>query len=289
MLKKRAKIFHMSFIGKNIKKIRTVKKLSQAQFAELFNLARPSVGAYEEGRTEPKIDTIIAMANYFGLSIDALLRKELTVNELYSLDILKGEFDPTQMPPALGKSQKKDTSQPSPVNTTQPLELGIPLVSRELGLEYIVNLGNKDFISKLPRVSLPHEPKNNQRAFVHSGQEMYHNESGLRQGDILLCTPESKEKLPSLKTGNVFVVVTPRRIVTRRLAAATKDSIELKADNPAFDNSTVGAEEILEIWEANGYWSEHLSPPLHMESRMFQLENRMQELEEKLLKISRES
>ena len=34
----------MSFIGKNIKKIRTVKNLSQAGFAQLFNLARPSVG-----------------------------------------------------------------------------------------------------------------------------------------------------------------------------------------------------------------------------------------------------
>ncbi|MCZ6899785.1 MAG: transcriptional regulator, partial [Bacteroidetes bacterium] len=34
----------MSYIGKNIKKIRTIKKLSQAQFAQLFNLARPSVG-----------------------------------------------------------------------------------------------------------------------------------------------------------------------------------------------------------------------------------------------------
>ena len=36
----------MSIIGKNIRKIRTVKKLSQAAFAEIFNLARPSVGVH---------------------------------------------------------------------------------------------------------------------------------------------------------------------------------------------------------------------------------------------------
>ena len=52
----------MSFIGKNIRKIRTIKKLSQADFAKIFELARPSVGAYEEERAEPKVDTIIQIA-----------------------------------------------------------------------------------------------------------------------------------------------------------------------------------------------------------------------------------
>ncbi len=278
----------MSFIGKNIKKIRTVKKLSQAQFAELFNLARPSVGAYEEGRTEPKIDTIIAMANHFGLSIDALLRKELTVNELYSLDILKGEFDPTQLPPALGKSQKQSLTPVQEPLKSPATDTGVPLVTRDLNLEYIVNLGNMDFIGTLPKILLPHQLKSNQRAFAHSGQEMYHNECGIRQDDILLCSFRQKDQPAKLKSGNVYVVVTPRRIVTRRLAGASNNSIELKADNPAFDNTSLPAEEILEIWEAIGFWSEYLAPPMHMENRMFQLENRMQELEEKLLKISRE-
>ena len=77
----------MSFIGRNIKKIRTVKKLSQAAFAQLFNLARPSVGAYEEGRSEPKLDTIIQMAAHFGLSVDVLLTKELTINDLYKFNL----------------------------------------------------------------------------------------------------------------------------------------------------------------------------------------------------------
>ncbi len=72
----------MSIIGKNIRKIRTVKKLSQAAFAEIFNLARPSVGAYEEERSEPKLETVIQIANYFGISIDSLLTKELTINDL---------------------------------------------------------------------------------------------------------------------------------------------------------------------------------------------------------------
>jgi DNA-binding XRE family transcriptional regulator len=55
----------MGVIGKNVRKIRTVKKLSQAAFAEIFNLARPSVGAYEEERSEPKLETVIQIASLF--------------------------------------------------------------------------------------------------------------------------------------------------------------------------------------------------------------------------------
>ena len=72
----------MSFFGKNIKKIRGVKGLSQQAFAEVFDLKRATLGAYEEGRSEPKIDTIIKIANYFSIKIDDLLTSELTVNKL---------------------------------------------------------------------------------------------------------------------------------------------------------------------------------------------------------------
>ena len=73
----------MSFFGKNIRKIRIAKKMSQTEFANLFNLKRTALGSYEEGRAEAKIDTIIKIADYFKLSLDQLLRKELTINEIF--------------------------------------------------------------------------------------------------------------------------------------------------------------------------------------------------------------
>ena len=72
----------MSFFGKNIKKIRSVQNMSQQAFSEIFDLKRATLGAYEEQRSEPKIDTIIKIANYFSITIDDLLTNELTVNEL---------------------------------------------------------------------------------------------------------------------------------------------------------------------------------------------------------------
>lgn len=79
--------FKMSCFGKNIRKIRIAKKLTQTEFANLFDLKRTAVGAYEEGRSEAKIDTIIKIADYFNLTLDQLLRKEITVNEIFHFNV----------------------------------------------------------------------------------------------------------------------------------------------------------------------------------------------------------
>ena len=124
----------MSFIGKNIKKIRSVKKLSQADFAKLFDLARPSIGAYEEGRAEPKIDTIIEIAKKYRLSVDLLLTKELTINELFNFDIFKGDL----------KDHKIESG---PISRT----VGIPLVVSKHAVEYLVRYKNQDYVDSLPQ------------------------------------------------------------------------------------------------------------------------------------------
>ena len=54
----------MSLFGKNIRKIRNVRNMSQQSFADLFDLKRGTLGAYEEGRSEPRIETILKIANY---------------------------------------------------------------------------------------------------------------------------------------------------------------------------------------------------------------------------------
>ena len=94
----------MSFFGNNIRKIRKVKKLSQAAFADLFGLTRASIGAYEEGRAEPKMDTIIAIARQFNLTLDEIITKELTVNDLYKFDIFKEH----NIHPAIQKNKQSE-------------------------------------------------------------------------------------------------------------------------------------------------------------------------------------
>ena len=70
----------MSNFGKNIKYLRQSNGFSQQQFAGLFELSRASIGSYEEGRAEPKIETLIKIANHFHVTVDQLIRGTVDTN-----------------------------------------------------------------------------------------------------------------------------------------------------------------------------------------------------------------
>lgn len=76
-----------TILGKNIKKLRLFKSMNQTEFAELFDLKRSSIGAYEEGRAEPKLEALIKISNYFDLAIDAIVKGELTVNQIAGFEL----------------------------------------------------------------------------------------------------------------------------------------------------------------------------------------------------------
>lgn len=72
----------MTKIGANIKKIRTTKGLSQQAFADLFELTRGNISSYEENRAEPRIETVIRIANYFCIPVDHFITQGITINEI---------------------------------------------------------------------------------------------------------------------------------------------------------------------------------------------------------------
>lgn len=76
----------MSNVGNNIKKLRKVKGMSQQAFGDLFNLTRGNISSYEEMRAEPKIEIILRIANYFGIPVQHLIEKNLSVNEILNFN-----------------------------------------------------------------------------------------------------------------------------------------------------------------------------------------------------------
>lgn len=91
----------MSLFGINIKKIRQVKGLSQKAFADLFDLNRGVISSYEEGRAEPKIETILKVANHFNLSLDKLLTEPVQANQLAGTP---GASQPVLFPESTGET-----------------------------------------------------------------------------------------------------------------------------------------------------------------------------------------
>lgn len=60
-------------LGKNIKKLRTEKGLHQEQLAEAMGVSTASVSKWETGQSAPELTLLAELADFFEVSIDALL------------------------------------------------------------------------------------------------------------------------------------------------------------------------------------------------------------------------
>lgn len=80
----------------NIEKIRRESKKSQRDIAKVLNMTQPSYANYESGKTEPRISSLIKLADYYNVSLDYLVGRDfanqyayLTENEKNLLDIFR--------------------------------------------------------------------------------------------------------------------------------------------------------------------------------------------------------
>lgn len=61
---------------KNLKKIRLERKLTQEELADYINVSKSTYSRYESGTTEPDMDTLNKLADFFNVSVDYLLGRE---------------------------------------------------------------------------------------------------------------------------------------------------------------------------------------------------------------------
>ena len=69
-------------IGSQLRSLRKARGWTQSDLAEKAGMKRTALGAYEEGRAEPKLETLLKIADHFKLKVDDLIRSELTVNKI---------------------------------------------------------------------------------------------------------------------------------------------------------------------------------------------------------------
>ncbi|MCI3028266.1 helix-turn-helix domain-containing protein [Desemzia sp. C1] len=63
-------------IGDKIKEERLRKEWTQEQLAQLLNVSRSTVSSWEVARNYPDLETIVAISDLFGISLDRLLRED---------------------------------------------------------------------------------------------------------------------------------------------------------------------------------------------------------------------
>lgn len=65
-----------NIFGKKLKELRLEKGLSQRKLGEIFNVCNQTVSFWESGSREPDLDALVAIAEYFDVCIDYLLKNE---------------------------------------------------------------------------------------------------------------------------------------------------------------------------------------------------------------------
>lgn len=108
----------MSLISNNLKYLRRINGLTQEQFARRIGTKRANVGAYEESRAIPPVDTLKIIANTFGITVDDFVKRD--IRKLRETPDLTFGFDPK--PQYYG-----DESEPTPSHTKEIDPFDIPI------------------------------------------------------------------------------------------------------------------------------------------------------------------
>lgn len=61
---------------RNLEELRVNSGLTQKELAKLLNITNKAYWSYESGRTEPNIETLIKIADYFDVSLDYLCGRQ---------------------------------------------------------------------------------------------------------------------------------------------------------------------------------------------------------------------
>lgn len=64
-------------LGEKIYRLRTEKGLSQEAFGEVLNVSRQSVSKWETDQSVPELDKLVAISDFFEVSIDYMLKDEV--------------------------------------------------------------------------------------------------------------------------------------------------------------------------------------------------------------------
>ena len=212
----------MNIANQNLKYLRKLRGWTQQEFADKLRIKRSLLGAYEEERAKPNFDVLEIVCDIFKLSMDDVLRKDLSEN--------KGNY--------LAKRRALKLAGGRP---------DIPFVPMKAAAGYLNGYADPDYIDELNTFTLPMLSGGNYRAFEIMGDSMLPTPSGS------IIVGEKVETLDDVKNNYTYIVVSKSEgIVYKRIDKNNKarNKLTLVSDNPSFHPYTVNTEEVVEMWQA---------------------------------------
>lgn len=255
-------------LAQNIQQLRKKKGLTQSELARKLGLNRSAIGAYEEGRAEPRLKVLRAIAHYFKVSLDQLVSEDMsgatpTVPVASSLRVLSVAVD-------------AETGRET-----------IPLVPVKAAAGYLNGYGDIDYVEGLPQFQMPFSELAAERSY-----RIFQT-----RGDSMLPVPHGAyvigrfvEDGQQIKNGQCYVLVTESEgVVYKRVYKHLKKEgvLVLHSDNREYSPYEVPLSDVREVWEAMGFTSFQLPRENEPVMSMQQLTSAFLELKEEVSQLKK--
>lgn len=225
------------FIPTNVKILRQNLGLTQQELANELNTKRSTVSGYENNVGLPGIPMLIVLSNFFKVSIDTLIKVDLSKFSRTQLDELLAGHDVY----IKGSELRVLTTTVDDKN-----EENIEVVNEKAKAGYKNGYADPEFISELPKFHLPFLSRNKKyRTFQISGDSM------LPVPDKAYVTGEFVQDWNFIKDGEPCIILTYDdgivfKIVENNLKK--NKTLKLISFNEIYEPYPVHANEIKEIW-----------------------------------------
>ncbi|TNF32194.1 MAG: helix-turn-helix domain-containing protein [Bacteroidetes bacterium] len=225
------------FFSTNLKFLRERKGISQTDLAHSLELSRTTLIGYEKG-VQPPFPKLIRIAEYFKISLDALIRYDLTKLSAFQLSEIERGMDVDitgQKLRVLITTSDRDGNE------------NIEMVATKAQAGYANGYGDPEFMERLPKFRLPFLPKGKTyRCFQIKGDSM------LPIPENAWVTGSFVQDWNHIKNGTPCVIVTKDDGVVFKLIYPNLRegrSFQLVSSNRIYEPYTIPAEDVLEIWQ----------------------------------------
>lgn len=240
----------MNIFASNIKLLRKRRGRTQDDVAFVLGMKRPTLSGYENEVSQPGIDALLALSKYFGISVDTLLKVDLSQLSQSELMQLERGYDVF----ITGSKIRVLTTTVDSSNNEN-----IEVVNQKASAGYRVGFADPEYIKVLPTFHMPFLSKDRKyRTFQINGDSM------LPIPDGSWVTGEFVQNWNLIRDGQPYIILTLNdgimfKVVSNQIKQQAK--LTLHSLNPFYEPYDISIKDVREVWKFVNYISSALPEP----------------------------
>lgn len=238
------------YLSSNIKLLRKRRRRTQDELALALGMKRSTLSGYENQVAEPNMEALMALADYFKIAIDTLIKVDLSQLSEYHLHQLERGNDIF-----LTGSKLRVLATTVDSDNNENIEL----VEEKAKAGYASGFADPEYIKVLPAFQLPFLSRNKKyRSFQISGDSM------LPIPDKSYVTGEYVTDWNFIRNFYPYIILTrDEGIVFKTVENKIKEEgrLILHSLNPLYEAYELPVQEIREVWRFVHYISSQMPEP----------------------------